>query len=134
MREIWLIFSSLLSVFWIFWAVEGLSKEKNNIEARAEVKRLSKITLRLFSRGKPPSGEEFWKFVGMEKPLADPWGSALVLNTLDAESFEWRSAGADRILHTVDDVAVKVPYGDGLNPDLTEPNPAETGLPSTDVR
>jgi hypothetical protein len=134
MREIWLFFSSLISIFWILWAGEGFLREKKNIESRAEVKRLSKITLRLFSRGKPPSGEDFWKVVGISKPVSDPWGQPLQLNPLEGEAFEWRSAGADKILHTVDDIAVKVPFGDGLNPDLTEPSATDRGLPSTDVR
>ncbi len=134
MRELWLVFSLVISLGWLFWAATGISIQRQKFATREELKRLSKVTLQIFSRGRPPAGEEFWRSVGLEKPIQDPWGTPFRLTTPEPERFEWRSAGPDRFFDTADDLELKVPYGASLQPDVHPAEAQELGRPSTDVR
>ncbi len=134
MRELWLAISLILSLGWLFWAGNGIFVEKKKLETKAELKRLSKVTLQIFARGRPPAGEEFWRAVGLEKPILDPWGTPFRLTTPEPERMEWRSAGSDRFFDTSDDLVLKVPYGSSLQPDLSPSDGQELGRPATDVR
>ena len=134
MRELWLFLLYFFSIFWVYWATSAQIHQKHVISAKDEVKRLSKVTLKLYSSGRPPSGEDFWKSVGMSNPIVDPWGTPFRLTILSNEVFQWRSAGKDQQFETADDVILDVPYGEALKVDFSSEPLEPQGLPSTDVR
>jgi hypothetical protein len=53
--------------------------------------------------------------------MLDPWGKAYVLETPRAGLFLWRSAGPDQGYETEDDLVEKIPYGEGVTLDLSNP-------------
>jgi hypothetical protein len=53
--------------------------------------------------------------------MLDPWGKAYVLETPRAGLFLWRSAGPDGGYDTTDDIVSRIPFGEGVNLDLTRP-------------
>jgi hypothetical protein len=108
--------------------------EKSRIEAQGEVKRLALVTLRLFRYGRPPTGEAFWKEIGRKDPMLDPWGKAYVLETPQAGLFLWRSAGPDEGYGTEDDLVAKIPYGEGVTLDLSNPLIGPQSDPVIDAR
>lgn len=134
MRELWLFLVSIFSIFWIYWAASEQVHQKNVISAREELKRLSKVTLKLYSSGRPPSGDDFWKSVGMANPIHDPWDTPFRLSVLSNELFQWRSAGKDQQFETPDDIVLDVPYGEGLRVDFSSEPTEPLGLPAVDVR
>ncbi len=99
-------------------------EQRFRLVAKEEMRRFAVLTLRLFRRdGQPPSAEMFWAEVARKEPLLDPWGSPYQLRNHKKEerAFEWLSAGPDRIYGSADDLNYAVPYGDGINLDLTQP-------------
>lgn len=136
MRAVWLIVTLALSLGLLFTLGRNFREESRREEAREDVKRLTKVTLRLFQNRRPPTGEHFWKEIGRAEPLRDPWGTPYRLEASSKTSFLWRSAAEDLRYQTGDDVLVEVPFGDGITLDMTQPqmDPTPWVLPSRDAR
>lgn len=122
MRFLWLLLFLALSFSHGVWMAARLREESRKLDARDDVRRLSKVTLQFFKSGTPPSGDVFWKTIGRSEPLRDPWGLAYELDSPGPHEFRWASAGPDQKLRTSDDIFSRVPFGDGMGIDFTQPH------------
>lgn len=133
-RVIWLALVLLLTAAHGADLVSQGITHWRSVEARLEVKRLAENTLRYFEARKPPTGEAFWRTIGRNTPLLDPWGQAYALDIPQEGSFRWRSGGPDQRLGTPDDLSAEVPYGERLLQDLTQPSVDDFRPRSLDAR
>lgn len=122
MRAGWLFICLFLTVLQIQLVTRRLGREQMKAEARSDISRLVKVTIRLFQHGRPPMGDAFWKELGRTDPMIDPWGKPYVLETSRQGVFTWRSAGPDGGYETPDDIFSPIPYGEGGGLDLNRPD------------
>lgn len=97
-----------------------------SIEAREAVRRIAENAFRYFEGRRPPEGAAFWKALNRETPLHDPWGQAYIVEHKTDGGFLCRSAGADGVVQTDDDLIREIPYGftlDMLQPEKSSPEP-----------
>lgn len=109
---------------WLGW--KNLRAGERVLEARTAVSRLAKLTLEVFERRSPPQGQAFWKAIGRDAPILDPWGQEYRMEIFSGESsrqFIWISAGPDGRFGNRDDLRAQVPYQDGATLDLTPLSP-----------
>lgn len=132
-KGLWLFLLAVLTAAQIWAGAHGLIERKRRFEANDDLGRLIRVSLKFFGDGRPPSTEEFWKAVGMAKPLLDPWGTPYRLESSESIAFLWRSAGPDRLYGTADDLQVRVPFGAEQIPGLPDPAFEDPTPPSRDV-
>jgi hypothetical protein len=129
MRVAWLFICVFVTVLQVQLITRRLGREQLRMETRGGINRLVKVTLQLFQNGHPPKGEAFWKEIGRTEPMVDAWGKPYVLEAPRAGLFIWRSAGPDGGYGTDDDIFAHIPYGEGVNIDLSSPVLEPAGLP-----
>lgn len=98
------------------------------IDARLSVRRIAENSFRYFEGRRPPAGEAFWKAIGRNAPLNDPWGHPYVIEHRADGGFLCRSAGEDGFRDTGDDITFDVPYGFTLDMLHPEKGPAEVPI------
>jgi hypothetical protein len=129
MRILWLLAALSISFFHLVLMVGIIEKEGRKIEAREVVRRLSRVTIKFFNKGAPPTGAVFWKTIGKKEPLRDPWGLPYELDLPSAKEFRWLSAGPDRKRHTEDDLISRMPFSDGQGVDFPQADFYENTTP-----
>ena len=133
MRAVWLAIFLAISLLHAGMVLGRVRMEEGKLTAREDLRRLVRVTLQFFQKGVPPTGGQFWQAVGRLEPLHDPWGAAYLLDHPSRREFRWRSLGPDGILATPDDIETRIPFGDGVGLDLTQPQLDSDTPPATDA-
>lgn len=131
MKAAWLLLFTCLTGLQAWQGYLRLQKESKRVESQQGLARLAQVTVNLFPTGRPPMGNDFWKAIGRESPMLDPWGRAYVLENPMGTLYRWRGAGPDGGYDTGDDLVATIPYG------LQTPQPEEPGrelLPVIDAK
>lgn len=113
----------------------SLGQARRELEETGKIRRLVTVTLQNFSDPKLLTEKEFWKQINREQPMLDSWGMPYRLDAREVagvSEFFWRSAGADRVMGSGDDLVVQVPFVEGGR-DLGPAGP-ETGAPVLDAK
>lgn len=134
-RALVLAVAILLTGAHLFWMYRSYSRATEVIEANTSLRRLATLTVQHFPDHRP-TAEAFWKLIGRAEPISDKWGTEFQLESRDQDgkpAFFWRSAGADRLWGTRDDLELGVPFAEGPGPDLGPPE-GNTGSPAIDAK
>lgn len=123
----------LLLLAHLFLMFTSFREAREGIAAIEKMRKLATIVIQNFPDRNALSDESFWKSLGREgEPIKDSWDMGFRLEPR-GRSFFWKSAGADRVFGTRDDLEVTVPFVDGPAPDLGPPE-GYTGFPATDAK
>lgn len=78
-----------------------LKNQRHTVAAKEDLRRFVRATQKLPTL---PAADQLWAKFGLSAPLRDPWGLPYRFEPKGAESFLWRSAGADGAYGTGDDL------------------------------
>ncbi len=109
-----------ITVSHVVWFVYDLRQAKEVQRVQVGLRRLAALSVRNFPDRNLNDADLFWKAIGREKPMRDPWGTEFRVEGKEGRRYFWRSAGPDGRWDTADDLAVEIPFVDspGLSPDL----------------
>lgn len=117
-RVLFLLTIIAFSLALAFYGGHLYFREAEEVRAMENMRKLAALTIRDYPEGNPPLGDrslEFWKRLGRDGPIQDPWGHDFVLERREDTKgtralFSWGSAGPDGLWQTADDLKVIVPY------------------------
>jgi len=120
----------------LFLMAISLQDARESVLDTQKMRKLATLVIQNFPDRQNISESAFWKVIGRPgEPMLDSRGNAFQLKPrlkTGREEYFWRSAGADRLLGTRDDLEVQVPFANGPQPDLIPPD--ATGSPALDAR
>lgn len=121
-----LIFAAMVgaAALYVHWSWLEFKHGQELAEAKENLRKLASLTAHRFPERDLGDAKAFWKSIGRDEPMKDPWGQEfqLVVEAQEKEKLAWwQSSGPDRAWSTQDDLKQLVPFPKGMPPEAEAP-------------